>query len=143
MLRIGIREKILGMTALTLGGTLVAVARYDVRASERIVQEARLAEDELTEAIQVSVQQLGSSAEPDEALIRDYAKRLGTSGPRQIEILDPEKKLLVGSHRSAHTYLIQEEPESTNAPSTWDILVPVVVGKDKLGYVQLKMTSAN
>jgi len=131
------------MTALTLGGTLVAVAWYDVRASERIVQEARLAEDELTEAIQVSVQQLGPTAEPDEALIRDYTKRLGTSGPRQIEILDPEKKLLVGSHRSAHTYLIQEEPENKNAPSTWDILVPVVVGKDKLGYVQLKMTSAN
>lgn len=143
MVRIGIREKILGMTALTLGGTLVAVAWYDVNASERIVQEARLAEDELTEAIQVSVQQLGPTAEPDEALIRDYTKRLGTAGPRQIEILDSEKKLLVGTHRSAHTYLIQEEPESKNAPSTWDILVPVVAGKDKLGYVQLKMTSAN
>lgn len=141
MIRIGIREKILGMTALTLGGTLVAVAWYDVRASERIVLEARRAEEDLTEAMQVSVQQLGASTEPDEALLRDYTKRLGRTGVRQIEILDPEKKLVAGSHRSAHTYLIQEQPEGKFAPSTWDILVPVVIGADKLGYVQLKMAS--
>src|SRR4051812_18280016 len=140
MIRIGIREKILGMTALTMGGTLVTVAWYDGRASTRIIAEERRAEEDLTEAMQVSVQQLGAANEPDEALLRDYTKRLGRTGVRQIEILDPEKKLVAGSHRSAHTYLIQEQPEGDATP-TWDILVPVSVGADKLGYVQLKMAS--
>src|SRR5882724_10104394 len=92
--------------------------------------------------MQVSVEQLGFSSEPDEALIRDYIKKHGHT-IEHLEILDSEKHLLAGTHRSAHTYLIQEEPESKNAPSTWDILVPVVFGTDKLGYVQLKLTQAD
>ena len=50
-------------------------------------------------------------------LLRDFQKRHGNI-VKHLEILDQDKRLVAGTHRSAHTYLIQEEPESTAGPST-------------------------
>lgn len=138
----GLRAKIIGMAAVTLGGVLVAVAAYDARSDARVIEESRKAEEDLTQAMQVSVQQLGRSTEaPDQELLRDYTKRLGRTGVRQIQILDPDKNVLAGTSNPAHPMLIEQEPKSSDDPETWDLLVPVVFGPRKLGYVQLRMTS--
>lgn len=138
----GLRAKIIGLALLTLGAVLIALALYDREIDEELVGETRRAATALTEAIQVSVQQLGASTEPDEALLKDYADRLGRGGVKQITVLSPEKQRLAGSHVQ-HAFLIEEQPGNATARSTWDLLVPIVVGPDKLGYVQLKMTSAD
>jgi signal transduction histidine kinase len=139
---LGLRSKIIGASLLSLFGVLVAVAAYDASADAQLIQESRRAAQDLTEAMQVSVQQLGHTVRPDEDLLRDYVRRLGRTGVRQITVLSPEKRRLAGSGRaSPHAFLIEEQPKNDDAPSTWDLLVPVIIGSDKLGYVQLKMTS--
>lgn len=142
----GLRAKIIGLALLTLLAVLVAVWTYDRRIDEEMVGDTRRAALALTEALQVSVQQLGPSTEPDEALLRDYARRLGPVGVKQITLLSGDKEPLAGSQSASggqHMFLIEEQSGANGSPSTWDLLVPIVVGADKLGYVQLKMTSAD
>lgn len=131
----GLRGRFLGVVLLTLGAALAAVAAYDAATEDLLVQEVRHAVEALTEAVEVSVQQLGSTTEPDEAVLRDYARRLGPAGVREITVLSPDKTRRAGSH----AFLIEESPRGDR--STFDLLVPIVVGADKLGYVELRMTS--
>jgi signal transduction histidine kinase len=139
---LGLRSKIIGCALISLFGVLIAVAAYDASADAQLIQESRRAAQDLSEAMQVSVQQLGRSVQPDEDLLRDYVRRLGRTGIRQITVLSPEKRRLAGSGRpSPHAFLIEEQPSTVDAPSTWDLLVPIVIGANKLGYVQLRMTS--
>lgn len=145
---IGLRAKIIGLALLILLAVLVAVWTYDRRIDEEMVGDTRRTALALAEALQVSVQQLGPSAEPDEALLRDYARRLGPVGVKQITLLSGDKEPLAGSQGQGqgpgqHMFLIEEQSREDGSPSTWDLLVPIVVGADKLGYVQLKMTSAD
>lgn len=137
---LGLRAKIIGTSLLTLTGVLIALAAYDARTDVVLVQESRRAAQDLTKAMEVSVQQLGRSWQPDEDLLEDYVNRLGRTGIRQIIVLNPDKRPLVWS-RTPHAFLIEEQPEAKDAPSTWDLLVPIVIGANKLGYVELKMTS--
>lgn len=132
----GLRGQLLGVVLLTLGAALAAVAAYDASTEDVLVEEVRQAVEALTEAVEVSVQQLGATTEPDEALLRDYARRLGPAGVREITVLSPDKTRRAGSH----AFLIEEVPRRGDR-STFDLLVPIVVGADKLGYVQLRMTS--
>ncbi len=137
----GIRAKILGMACLALAGALVAIESYDVSVESALVEEVRHAVEALTEAMQVSVQQLGPSAEPDEELLRDYVRRLGPAGIRQITVLDPAKQRVAGSHDPPHAFLIEEGHQGEEVRSAYDLLVPIVIGASKLGYIELRMTS--
>jgi signal transduction histidine kinase len=139
---LGIRAKIIGISLLTLGGVLIAVAAFDASSDADLVQESRRAAQDLTDAMQVSVQQLGRTMKPDEDLLRDYARRLGRTGIKQITVLSPEKRPLAWTGRQPpHAFLIEEQPKGQDAPSTWDLLVPIIIGANKLGYIQLRMTS--
>lgn len=143
-MRVGLREKIIGASVAPLAAVLIAVAAYDASADGELVQESRRAAQDLSEAMQVSVQQLGKTVKPDKDLLDDYTKRFGRSGIRQITVLSPEKeRLATGSApaKKPHAFLIEVARQKDAGAQTWDLLVPVVIGANKLGYVQLTMTS--
>lgn len=128
----GVRTQIIGMAFVSLAGTLIVIEAYDDAIVEALATEARASAEALSEAMEVSVKQLGPDAEPDQAILRDSAEKLGGSGIREITVLGPEKERLAGSH----AYLIGEESKQA-----FELLVPIVVGPDKLGYVEIKMSS--
>lgn len=132
---LSLRSKILGMAAVTITAVLVVIESHEASVQFATADEVRRAVEALGEAFEVSVQQLGAAGEPDEDLLRDYVRRLGPHGVRRITVLSPEKDRLAGSHDTTHAFVIEEEP-GADARHTFDLLVPVIAGASKLGYVQ-------
>jgi len=107
---------------------------------------------DLTTAIQISVEQLTTHGRTDEARLRDYVKRLHKKGIKEISILSNENKVIASSnprrkdrsmdplHRDlVITEKIGEDLGPNKDQKPYNILVPIVVGGEQLGYVHIIM----
>lgn len=137
---LGLRAQIVGVTTTVLFVVLTVVEAYQLTAEATTADEVRRSVEALGEALEVSIQQLGPSSRPDEDLLRDYVRRLGAHGVQRITVLTPEKGRLAGSHVEPHAFVIEKSSERSRR-DTFDLLVPVVTGARKLGYVQIRMST--
>src|SRR5688572_21942405 len=119
---LGLRARMIAASALTIAVAVVAVAVYDAEVDERMLEQSRSAVESVAEAMQISVQQLGGTGRPDSDYLRDFVSK--HPGIREITILDPEKTVVVGTHRETPTILIEGET-APSRPREWDLLAPI------------------
>jgi len=107
---------------------------------------------DLSKAIQVSVEELTSTGETDEARLRAYVESLSKKGVKEISILSNENEVIASSnpkHKGAHldpkhkdlviTEKLGSDLGPTGGQKPYNIIVPIIVGDEQLGYVHINM----
>ncbi len=121
------------------------------RAEKRLITEMERYTDDLSAAIQVSMEQLtkGDEEIKDEQL-KEYVKRFNKKGIRDISILDNDKEVIASSNPKYIGRVLDIKGEIVKAIGgggeylktmeghrNYDIILPVVVGSEQLGYVHI------
>ncbi|MBI4817067.1 MAG: HAMP domain-containing protein [Deltaproteobacteria bacterium] len=134
-LELGLRGQLIIAFSGTLAAALLGVATYDGYLDRKLVSESRRATESVAEAMQISVQQLGRGVR-DTEFLRDFVRRAASSGIRRITLLDPDRHVVAGSQPSR--VLLIEEGRLGN---TWELLAPIALGSNKVGYVELRLST--
>jgi len=142
---------LLMMLSLLLLSLMASLAFYWLT-EQAVVREIMADTEDLTTAIQISVEQLTTHGATDEARLRDYVKRLNKKGVKEISILSNENQVIASSnpHRKERspdpkhrdliiTERIGEDAGTKKDQKPYNILVPIVVGGEQLGYVHIIM----
>jgi nitrogen fixation/metabolism regulation signal transduction histidine kinase len=134
--------------------TLFVMNQYS---QNELVQEIQESSTEISKAIQLSVEDLTSEADVDSRLM-DYLKEASKKGITEIDIISNEgeiinssnpekvgkqreiKKLEKGLKASRSGKGVQDASSSLRP---YDLLVPVIVGDEQLGYVQVHLLLDN
>jgi signal transduction histidine kinase len=117
-----------------------------------MVKEVEDNTTDLSKAIQVSVEELTSTGETNEARLGEYVKSLSKKGVKEISILSNENEVIASSnpkHKGAHLdpkhkdLIITEKLGADLGPTAgqkpYNIIVPIIVGDEQLGYVHINM----
>ncbi len=117
-----------------------------------VVKEIMADTADLTTAIQISVEQLTTQGGTDEARLQNYVSRLNKKGIKEISVLSNENKVIASSNpqrkeRPADprrrdlviTERIGEDLGPNKDQKPYNILVPIVVAGEQLGYVHIIM----
>lgn len=126
---------------------------FYARAEISLITEIKRHTDELSAAIQISVEQMTRTDEEitDEKL-KEYVETLKKKGIRDISILNNEKEIIASSNpgligktldikgdKVKTSGNIQEYLTNIEGYRNYDILLPVVVGDEQLGYIHITM----
>src|SRR5215471_16652632 len=87
---------ILVMMALTLGIHFLIETHYE----KVLVDLVQNQTEDLSKALEISVQQMTSRGQTDQQLLQDYVERLSARGVSEISILSSEWKVVASSHQS-------------------------------------------
>ncbi|MBI3610397.1 MAG: HAMP domain-containing protein [Nitrospirae bacterium] len=142
---------LLMMLSLLFLSLMVSFAFYWLT-EKAVIKEIMADTADLTTAIQISVEQLTTQGNTDEARLRDYVNRLNKKGVKEISVLSNENKVIASSNphrndRSADprrrdlviTEKIGEDLGPKKGQKPYNILVPIVVAGEQLGYVHIIM----
>jgi nitrogen fixation/metabolism regulation signal transduction histidine kinase len=107
---------------------------------------------DLTTAIKMSVEELTSQEQTDEARLRDYVQQLNQKGVKEISIISNEEEIIASSNPrkvgkkidpKRKDLLITAKLGEDLGPSarqkTQNILIPVIVNNEQVGYVHIIM----
>jgi signal transduction histidine kinase len=121
-----------------------------------LVQEIQESSTEVSKAIQLSVEDLTSGADSETSRLKDYLIEARTKGINEINIISNEGEIInssdptkVGKHREIKKLekglKVSRKGRETAGSSTrpYDLLVPVIVGDEQLGYVQVNLLLDN
>ena len=121
-----------------------------------LVQEIRESSTEVSRAIQLSVEDLTSETDAETSRLEEYLKQARAKGINEINIIDNEGEIIsstdpamVGKKREIRksaTGLKAAKPGKGTSPSSlrpYDLVVPVIVGDEQLGYVQINLLLDN
>jgi signal transduction histidine kinase len=132
--------------------TLFIMNQYSQKDLVREIQESST---EVSKAIQMSVEDLTSEAELESSRLSDYLKEARNKGINEIniinnegEIIDSSDPKMVGKTRDVRKMdkgLKASRGRGNVAGSLrpYDLVVPVIVGDEQLGYVQINMLLDN
>jgi len=147
-----LNTKLLLMMLSMLFLSLMASLAFYWLTERAVVKEIMADTEDLTTAIQISVEQLTTHGTTDEARLRDYVTRLNKKGVKEISILSNENQVIASSnpHRKERppdpkhrdlviTERIGEDAGAKKDQKPYNILVPIVVGGEQLGYVHIIM----
>jgi hypothetical protein len=141
---------VLTMMALTLGILFLIYDHY-----ERVLVDLVLDQTEdLSKALEISVQQLTSKGQSDQQLLQDYTGRLSALGVTEISILSSERQVVASSNQArigtrVHaprraaagpliiTGTIGEDAEDAQKKISYNLDIPIIVDDQKRGYVRL------
>jgi signal transduction histidine kinase len=121
-----------------------------------LVQEIQESSTGVSKAIQLSVEDLTSGAETDSSRLKDYLKEARYKGINEINIISNEGEIInssdpakVGKRREIKKLgkglkaaKGVKELEGTSM-HPYDLLVPVIVGDEQLGYIQVNLLLDN
>jgi signal transduction histidine kinase len=121
-----------------------------------LVQEIQESSTEVSKAIQLSVEDLTSGTDSETSRLKDYLIEARTKGINEINIISNEGEIInssdptkVGKHREIKKLekglKVSRKGRETAGSSTrpYDLLVPVIVGDEQLGYVQVNLLLDN
>ncbi len=109
---------------------------------------------DLSNAIQVSVDQLTAPAATEEDRLHKYVESLRKSGIREVSIVDQDlgvidstnpgkigqtAKIRLPKEKLVINAVFGEAPEEGEKVTTRDLVVPVTVGGDTMGYIHVRM----
>lgn len=119
------------------------------RAERNLIGEVKRYTDELSAAIQISMEQLTQDEVKDERL-KEYVGRMKKKGIQSLSILDTDKEVIASSNPAVigKTMAIKGDPlrmqgdvqeyvSTSEGLRNYDVLLPVVVGNEKMGYVHI------
>ncbi|UFS72348.1 ATP-binding protein [Geomonas sp. RF6] len=121
-----------------------------------LVQEIQESSTEVSKAIQLSVEDLTSDSELESSRLKEYMKQAKTKGINQINIISNEGEIInssdpaqVGKKREIKKLEKGLKARKGGASSVnaslhpYDLVVPVIVGDEQLGYVQVNLLLDN
>jgi len=150
--RLRLITKLLIMMLSLLFLSLLASFAFYWLTERAVVKEIMADTADLTTAIQISVEQLTTHGGTDEARLRDYVSRLNKKGVKEISVLSNENKVIASSNPQRKdrpsdprrrdlviTERIGEDLGAKKGQKPYNILVPIVVGGEQMGYVHIIM----
>ena len=140
---------ILVMMALTLGIHFLIETHYE----KVLVDLVQNQTEDLSKALEISVQQMTSKGQTDQQLLQDYVGRLSARGVSEISILSSEWKVLASSnqakvgtrvrppHRGGKGPLVISGTlggdEEVSKKAAYNLDIPIIVDDQKQGYIRL------
>lgn len=120
-----------------------------------MVQEMQESSTVVTKALQMSIEDLTSEYEPDRARLDEYMKQARQRGVKEITIISNEGEIIdssdpakIGKKREIKKLEtgLRASPGSKSEQGSsraYDLVVPVIVGDEQLGYVQIDLLLDN
>lgn len=149
---IGLKTKLLlmmlSLCLISIGLLFILYAR----AERVLIREVKRHTDELSSAIQISVEEFTKEEEGMNERLKEYVEGFKKKGIRSISILNNENEVIASSDpwligktmdikgrrvRSAGN--IQEHLIGREGHRNYDSLLPLVVGNEQLGYIHIAM----
>lgn len=135
----------MGVLTLLSIGSLLAFYAYNEKVLIREIMENV---NDLSSAIQVSVEELTSQEATTEGRLRDYVSRLTKKGVKEISIISNEKEIIASSNPSRvglkfnpqrkDLFITAKLGEGGGASAqTHNLLVPIVIDKQQVGYAHV------
>lgn len=134
------------LTVLSLGSVFLFYI-YNERV---LIEEITANVNDLSSAIQVSVEELTSQESTNEGRLRDYVNRLEKKGVREISIINNAEEVIASSNPSRvglkinpnrkDLFITARLGEGTaEGTRVHNLLVPIVVGKQQAGYAHIML----
>jgi hypothetical protein len=134
---------------------VVALFLLNQYSQNDLVSEIQESSMEVSKAIQLSVEGLTSEYEPDMARLKEYLKEAKAKGINEINIISNEGEIIESSdpskvgkkkdiRRIEPGLKASKLPKGVAAPiHPYDLVVPVIVGDQHLGYVHINLLLDN
>jgi len=141
------------LTLLMLSLTLTFIITFEYLHQinqERIFNLIEEQIDDLSKAIQISVEQITTIGDTDEERLKDYITKLKKKGFREISILSNDQKVIISSNPrkigaklsiAKNELLIHASLGGNDGilKKVYNVIVPVVIRNTQLGYVHLSL----
>jgi len=150
--RLSLRGKLLAMMFGLLMLVLATLFLMYWQAENRLITQVEQHTNDLSTAIQISVERLTSKGRTSEARLQDYVQRLQRRGVREISIVSNEEEVIASSNPRRVgarvdprrkdlliTARLGEENVGGRGQKTYNLFVPVVVGNQRSGYILISM----
>lgn len=147
-----LRTKLLVMMLFLSLLSLVMLFAIYSHGERTLMKEIEQHTNDLTTAIKMSVEELTSQEQTDEARLRDYVQQLNQKGVNEISIISNEEEIIASSNPKKIgkkvdpkrkdvliTARLGEDLGPTAKQKTQNILIPVIVNNEQVGYVHIKM----
>lgn len=150
---VGLKTKLLlmmlGLCIISIGLLFIL---YQI-AEKKLITSVKKYTEELSSAIQISVEQMtAEDMETNEEMLKEYVSQFKKRGVREISILNNEMEVIASSNpkKIGRTVDVKTKkivsPEVAHGDSaasesrrSYDIVLPVVVGYEQLGYIHITM----
>jgi len=149
---LSLRGKLLGMMFGLLLLVLATLFALYWRAERQLITQVERHTTDLSTAIEISVEQLTSKGRTSEARLQDYVQRLQQRGVREISIVSNEEEVIASSNPRRVgvrvdpkrkdiliTARLGEESAGGVGQKTYNLLLPIVVGNQRSGYILISM----
>ncbi|MDE2179960.1 MAG: HAMP domain-containing protein [candidate division NC10 bacterium] len=149
---LGLRAKLLLMMFSLLLLTLASLFVLYWHAERMLIEQVEKHTMDLSTAIQISVERLTSRERTNEARLQDYVGRLQQKGVKEVSIVSNEQEVIASSnpkrvgatidpsHRDLFiTARLGETLKTEQGQKTYNLLVPIVVGNQRMGYALISM----
>lgn len=150
--KLSLRGKLLLMMFGLLLLVLATLFYLYWRAERQLIAQVERHTTDLSTAIQISVEQLTSKGRTSEARLQDYVQRLQRRGVREISIVSNEEEVIASSNPRRVgvrvdpnrkdiliTARLGEETAGGVGQKTYNLLLPIVVGSQRSGYILISM----
>lgn len=154
--RVNLTTKLVLMMLLLTLLSLAASYVYNARSEKEFIRKVEDNIGDLSTAIKISVEELTSTERTDEARLADYVKRLKNKGVKEISIISNEQEVIASSnpkrvgvkiepkvdpkHKDLFiTAKLGDEMETGSPHREYNLLVPIVVDGQRLGFVHVDM----
>lgn len=132
--------------------TLFSLNQY---AQNDLVSEIQESSQEISKAVQMSIEDLTSETETSR--LNDYLTRARDKGINEINIINTEGEIIDSSdpdkigkkreikklEKGVHAAPLQNKGATILSQKPYEVVVPVIVGDEQLGYVQINMLLDN
>ncbi|MBI3802843.1 MAG: HAMP domain-containing protein [Nitrospirae bacterium] len=154
--RVNLTTKLVLMMILLTLLSLAVSYIYNVRSENEFIRKVEENIGDLSTAIKISVEELTSTERSDEARLADYVGRLKNKGVKEISIISNEQEVIASSnpkrvgskiitkvdpkHKDLFiTAKVGDEQDSTGPHREYNLLVPIVVDGERMGFVHVDM----
>ena len=149
----GLKAKLIFIMLLLSAILMVLLLAIYTRAERELIRQVERHTDELSAAIQISIEQLTNpSDEISDIKLKQYVERVKGKGIKEVSILTNEREVIASSNpaltgkvidikgdRVKTSSEVQEFMSIAKGRRNYDIFLPVVVGNEQFGFVHIAM----
>lgn len=149
----GLKAKLILIMLLLSAALVVLLLLIYTRAERELIRQVESHTDELSAAIQISIEQLTNPSDDiDDIKLKKYVEKVKGKGIKQISILTNEREVIASSNpalvgkvvdikgdRIKTSADVQEFMSVSKGRRNYDIFLPVVVGNEQFGFVHIAM----
>jgi len=151
-LDLSLNKKLIGMMLL-LSFILLSVLTFLYSQSERaLLEELEHQTAELSQAIQVGVEEVTSKGYTDEMKLRNYLKKLNAKGLKEISIISNTDEIVastnpmrvgeeVGPTKKERIIKAELGEPLSKEGKVYNVILPVVAGNEHYGYIHLQINT--